>query len=93
MQRESITKPIRLADGFKEVLYPQSEDISYLMKTFERRIHAVVYILTNLLFRHTYQTGKFSVRYVFFINTSYSRNCDSYFTFVIACLFLKCLYY
>ena len=22
----------------------------------------------------------------------YSRNCDSYFTFFIVCLFLKCLY-
>ncbi len=77
MQRESITKPIRLADGLKEVFYTQSEGIGYLMKTFERRIHAVVYILANLLFRHTHQTGKFSVRYVFFINTSYSRSCDS----------------
>ena len=87
MQRESITKPIRLADGVKEVFYPQSEGFCYLMKTFERWIHAVVYILANLLFRYLQNTGKFSVRYVFFINTSYSLSCDSYFTFFIACLF------
>ena len=87
MQRESITKPIRLADGVKEVLYPQSEGFCYLMKTFERRIHAVVYILAYLLFRHTHQTGKLTVSHVFFINTSYSLSCDSYFTFFIVCLF------
>jgi len=93
LRREGITKPIRLVDGVKEVFYPQSEGFCYLMKTFERWIHAVVYILANLLFRYLQNTGKFSVRYVFFINTSYSRSCDSYFTFFIAYLFLKCLYY
>lgn len=58
------------------------------MKTLKRRIYAMVYILAYLLFRHTHKTGKFSVSYVFFINTSYSRNCDSYFCFFIVALFL-----
>lgn len=84
MRREGITKPIRLVDGVKEVFYPQSEGFCYLMKTFERWIHAVVYILANLLFRYLQNTGKFSVRYVFFINTSYSRSCDLKFVFFIA---------
>jgi len=88
LQRESITKPIRLVDRLKEVFYTQSESIGYLMKTLKRRIYAMVYILAYLLFRHTHKTGKFSVSYVFFINTSYSRNCDSYFCFFIVALFL-----
>ena len=86
LQRESITKPIRLVDGIKEVFYTQSEGIGYLMQTLQWRIYAMVHILAYLLFRHTHKTSKFSVRYVFFINTSYSRNCDSNCSF---CFILK----
>ena len=52
------------------------------MQTQERRIAAVIHKPANLLFGHTHAKGKFSVLYVFFCNTSYSRSCDSYFCFI-----------
>ena len=86
MQREGITKPIRLVYRLEKVFDIQFKGVGYLVETRKRRIHPVVYEFAYLLFGNTYAKGKFTVSHVFFCNTSYSRSCDSYFTFIIVLL-------
>ena len=80
-RRDVITKPIRLVDRLKKVFHQHSERMGNLVQAIKRGVFAFVYILANLLFRNTYQTGKSAVGHLFFSNTSYSRSCDSYFFF------------
>ena len=52
LRRESITKPIRLADRLEKVFDTQSKSIGYLVESRKRWICPMVYKLAYLLFRY-----------------------------------------